>query len=87
MVNPNDFCDYGDEPEGCYECGGEGYVVAECFEDTCCCEDPEMEHGLIPCPLCGGGMPMNLEITNRDAVGSHEKPVDASKRENGGKGL
>jgi hypothetical protein len=40
--------------EDCYECGGEGYIVADCFEDTCCCADPESEHGLIPCPLCGG---------------------------------
>jgi hypothetical protein len=39
----------------CYECGGDGYVVADCFEDTCCCADPEEEHGLIICPNCRGG--------------------------------
>lgn len=37
----------------CPECDGEGFVVAPCFEDTCCCADPETEHGIIPCPLCG----------------------------------
>ena len=41
-----------DDEDGCYECGGEGWITAECFEDTCCCADPEAEHGSIPCPLC-----------------------------------
>ncbi len=45
---------FDDEPECCGECGGEGYVVADCFEDTCCCAEPELEHGLIRCPTCGG---------------------------------
>ena len=36
----------------CYECGGERWVTADCFEDTCCCLDPETEHGVEPCPLC-----------------------------------
>lgn len=40
--------------EGCFECGDEGYVVDDCFEDTCCCADPELQHGLIRCPVCGG---------------------------------
>lgn len=35
--------------ESCGECGGEGYVLADCFEDTCCCADPETEHGYIRC--------------------------------------
>ena len=39
--------------EECPECGGEGWVEDDCFEDTCCCEEPEIEHGLIPCPHCG----------------------------------
>lgn len=44
-----------DENEDGYsdcECGGEGWIVDDCFEDTCCCADPESEHGLIPCPNC-----------------------------------
>lgn len=36
----------------CYECGGEGWIVDDCFEDTCCCADPECEHDVIPCPNC-----------------------------------
>lgn len=44
---------FGDLPETCFKCDGDGYVVADCFEDTCCCEDPETEHGIISCPLCG----------------------------------
>jgi hypothetical protein len=36
----------------CYECGGEGWLTADCFEDSCCCVDPETEHGVIPCPIC-----------------------------------
>lgn len=45
-----------DELDGdtCYECGGEAYVEADCFEDTCCCADPETSHGFIVCPNCGG---------------------------------
>ena len=43
-----------DDDDSCGECGGEGYIVADCFEDTCCCADPEFEHGLIVCPNCGG---------------------------------
>lgn len=45
----NDFDD-----DECPQCGGEGYVDNECFEDTCCCADPIKEHGFRPCPLCGG---------------------------------
>lgn len=40
--------------EECYECGGEGFVLDDCFEDTCCCADPETEHDVIPCPVCAG---------------------------------
>lgn len=47
------FYDDG-EAEECWECGGDGWVVADCFEDTCCCADPETEHGIEPCPNCGG---------------------------------
>jgi hypothetical protein len=36
----------------CGECDGDGYVTADCFEDTCCCADPEAEHGVEPCPIC-----------------------------------
>lgn len=45
-----DLLDY--EDEDCYECGGERWVVADCFEDTCCCADPEASHGMVPCSLC-----------------------------------
>jgi hypothetical protein len=40
------------ELEDCYECGGEGFIENDCFEDTCCCADPETSHGLRPCPVC-----------------------------------
>ena len=40
------------EYDSCPQCDDEGYVVAECFEDTCNCLDPELEHDLIPCSLC-----------------------------------
>ena len=30
----------------CPTCGGEGEILQDCFEDTCCCADPE-EHGYI----------------------------------------
>jgi hypothetical protein len=45
---------YDEFDDGCYECGGEGYVLADCFEDTCCCADPESQHGYIVCPVCRG---------------------------------
>lgn len=44
--------EYDGEEYGCYECGGEGWIVADCFEDTCCCADPVESHGLVRCPLC-----------------------------------
>ena len=40
--------------EDCPECGGEGFVEGDCFEDTCCCADPVTQHGLVRCPMCGG---------------------------------
>lgn len=44
--------DPSEEEDGCYECGGDGWITEDCFEDTCCCSDPEIEHGVVPCPLC-----------------------------------
>jgi len=34
----------------CPECHGSGFVEHDCFEDSCCCLNPEDE----PCPLCHG---------------------------------
>jgi hypothetical protein len=53
QVIPDDLPD-DDFDELCGECGGEGYVIADCFEDTCCCANPDLEHGSIPCPQCHG---------------------------------
>lgn len=36
----------------CFNCGGDGFVVGECFEDSCCCANPELDHDLSPCPYC-----------------------------------
>ena len=44
-----DLMDYEDDGEECGECGGEGWVLADCFEDTCCCADPESQHGVERC--------------------------------------
>jgi hypothetical protein len=41
-----------EDPEDCPECGGEGIILNDCFEDTCCCLDPEEEHGYKDCPYC-----------------------------------
>lgn len=38
----------------CYECGGDGFLVAECGEDSCCCRDPEESHGYVTCHICSG---------------------------------
>ena len=43
-----------DIEEDCPDCGGEGYVEGDCFEDTCCCADPVTSHGLVKCETCGG---------------------------------
>lgn len=51
---PDNFDDedfYADEE--CYECGGDGIILNDCFEDTCCCADPEASHGYSLCPNCG----------------------------------
>lgn len=47
--DPDDYCD---DDDGCWECGGEGWIENECFEDTCCCADPEASHGIRPCWRC-----------------------------------
>jgi hypothetical protein len=45
--------DNDDERAGCCpRCGGEGFLAADCFEDICCCATPELEHDVIPCPVC-----------------------------------
>ena len=46
---------YYEDEEPCQECVGEGWVVADCFEDTCCCAEPEKQHGVTPCPFCNPG--------------------------------
>jgi len=58
MAENSDVFDFIDDldHEECFECGGEGYVLDDCFEDTCCCADPYAQHGMIPCPVCGGGL-------------------------------
>ena len=45
-----DYEDY--DGDDCPDCGGAGWIVDECFEDTCCCIDPELTHNIIPCPTC-----------------------------------
>ena len=52
MSTQGDFSDSYEEDE-CYECHGDGVVFAECFEDSCCCANPEQDHNVIPCPVCG----------------------------------
>lgn len=50
-----DVNNYDPDPdEECYQCGGEGWITGECFEDTCCCANPEEDHDMIPCPVCSG---------------------------------
>jgi hypothetical protein len=51
----DDEPDYGDSEEDCSECGGEGWITRDCDEDSCCCADPETEHGQIPCLRCNPG--------------------------------
>ena len=51
--------DDGDEmADGCYRCSGQGFITADCFEDTCCCAMLELEHDVIPCPVC----PQNVTL-------------------------
>ena len=46
LVEPYEFDDE------CAYCGGEGFIENDCFEDTCCCLDPETSHGFRACPTC-----------------------------------
>lgn len=46
--------EFEDFDDFCGECGGDGIVLNDCFEDTCCCADPEAEHGYRTCPVCRG---------------------------------
>ena len=43
-----------DEDNECWACGGEGFVLGDCGEDTCCCADPETQHPMVRCETCGG---------------------------------
>lgn len=43
--------------DGCYRCDGAGMIPADCFEDTCCCADPELAHDMMPCPVCPQNVP------------------------------
>ena len=50
-------CDYPDcdgEFHLCFVCDGEGSVMADCGEDSCCCLVPEVEHGRVRCGNCLG---------------------------------
>ena len=38
----------------CWNCGGDGVYLADCFEDSCCCGDPETEHDTVLCNMCSG---------------------------------
>jgi hypothetical protein len=40
--------------DDCPICGGDGWIVDDCEEDTCCCANPECDHNLIRCPRCNG---------------------------------
>jgi len=33
----------------CSQCGGNGFLPVDCFEDICCCATPELTHDVIPC--------------------------------------
>lgn len=50
-----DIDESGVDDNACSRCDGEGWILGDCFEDTCCCEDPETEHDMIPCNLCNPG--------------------------------
>ena len=47
-----DECD--GERHICFDCGGEGLILDSCFEDTCCCSDPEFQHETLTCLTCNG---------------------------------
>jgi hypothetical protein len=55
LPQDDDLDDFDEPLEDCYECGGELWIIAECFDDTCCCDDPAAEHDVIPCPVCNPG--------------------------------
>lgn len=41
-----------DDDDDCPYCDGEGVIVQDCIEDSCCCVDPELEHGVMECWHC-----------------------------------
>lgn len=49
---PLDNCD--GQWHVCWRCGGDGIIIADCIEDSCCCVDHEEEHGEEPCYNCDG---------------------------------
>jgi hypothetical protein len=50
-MSEHDDCD--GEWHGCPDCEA-GYVLDDCFEDSCCCLHPELDHDVIPCSTCEG---------------------------------
>jgi hypothetical protein len=47
-------CGSSVDRELCEDCGGDGYVEAGCFEDSCCCANPEVDHDYETCHACAG---------------------------------
>lgn len=48
LPDDDDHLDDMVDDNGCWNCGGSGWIEHQCFEDTCCCLDPDDD----PCPEC-----------------------------------
>ena len=53
----------------CFDCEDSGYVLGDCFEDTCACAEPELEHDMIRCETClgAGGWPCPALVVEEPA--------------------
>lgn len=57
----------------CHHCHGEGYVEHDCFEDTCCCLDPDDEV-CRDCDGDGGYWRCNAQMKRGDAPDGSSHP-------------
>ena len=70
------------EFDTCPDCDDEGFIVAGCIEDTCCCSDPELDHEWIPCPRCkhpGNMVAADILEGSVDHLADAQRALDAER--------
>lgn len=56
--------------ETCTNCAGDGYFEHDCFDDSCCCLDPEDD----ACTVCGGEGSIPICLSSAEWCEAHPMP-------------